>query len=1210
MNPRPKPILYAAFANDQEDASRHLSGLDGEKAEILAALAQDVCEDGPWEVVCESDCTSAELVKAFAGNRVTIFHYAGHANPETMLLETSDGGNQHASAQKLEDFLRLQPNLKLVFLNACCTQAWAQRLVALGIPCVIATSRPVLDSAAPHFASAFYKSLADGRSTIAQAFQVASAGVDFQRSQSDPTPQLSRDMSFGDADPGWTGLPWAIYPPPPASGAYPADHPAQWTLSIGADDPLLGVPPLDPSYYALLDRKQPNSPYVSIQGHKKEDAALFFGRGGEIRALYDWAIGAVPGAPILLFYGQSGVGKSSLLNAGLLPRLPSSLAVKCVRRRTALIDELHAAIGGETDDIARAWLTNPNPQLLILDQVEEEITHNAGASEGMSLFLNRVAYVYSLAPASQRTARLILSFRKEYLAEIRNELAASSPANSPELLQDFWLERFSRDAILQVVNGPLRSAALRNRYRLTIEDPDLPGRVADDLDKDDLAPIATILQVMLAKLWERAVAAAPQTGGNPVYTQKLYLDVASSNPLKDFYDEQLAQLGSKIGETNIDAGLELDLLFEHTTDLVTSNPRTIDDLKKTYPTVPNLEEIVNRNVGGLLTRYTGGNTAPVTALAHDTLAPVIRREFELSVLPGSRARRILENRARNWNAEKKQKGDPLDSADLRLVRKGQGQMRALNPDEEWLLKLSTISFKRKRRLLVGAVCLFLFVVLSFQVHIEAARISALDQAAQLIGANDKFSGRVHELAAQAEFVTSRLMAISFHWGLSTDLNINGMFDVKSPQRDRISVNTTDFINPCSYVFDPAQGYVYTVIGTNRTLGGKQVGGNISVLACDPVSKSGVGKTPDGKMYVLHGDQSTEIPQASQMILTAPVEPTSCAEQLKKATGIVNGISSFLVWEGEDTPSSKEQKESAREWKEAFKSCKDQPGVAGMNSLRLSSGAKKLVAELSSGTLQILDVASGELTTVAGSPDGDLAFSVDSHYMAQPDARANLVRVWDLESTQGPRLIDIIRGATIAALGGPADHPILATSGPAGVRLSSLANRDGTDSLASHTYAMSDITALAVSPDARFFAVANTTSGPLVSLILIPPDLDYTRKIVGDPPADFDNRGILFKSPHNWTMQSFVPNGHVTRMSFSDDSTFLVTASSGEYENTAVATWRLATEPGDSGGVEGKVQAGCTRLKPYIDRNAAATVTDIESTDFFVQLKKNCDAVTK
>jgi len=740
MQKRLKPIVYAAFANDLVDPARGLKGLLEEQGQIQSALQSLTSEDGPWQLVCDTGCTADSLVRAFSGQQVAVFHYAGHANPEEILLQSEGGGNHAGSAVKLEDFLAQQKNLKLVVLNACSTRAWAQRLVELGVPCVIATARPIQDVLAPKFAATFYQGLSDGR-TIQAAFDNAAAGVSFLGSEA-----VRSFGGLGEISQEWKGVPWAIYPEHTAADA----EPAAWTLGIGANDPLIGIPPLDLKYYAEL----PDSPYVSIKGHQQKDAALFFGRSAEIRALYDWVIGGVSEPPVLLFYGQSGVGKSSLLNAGLLPRLPGNINVQYRRRGSSLLDDLHEAIGGSTDEAALAWLTNPTPQLLILDQVEEEITQNLGTSEAMAPFLARVTHIFALAPSTQ--ARLILSFRKEYLAEIRNALTGADTPGNAGLIKDLWLERLDNDGIIQVVTGPVRSAALRQKYNITISDDDLPKEIADDVDRDSHSPIATILQILLNKLWKAATDETQNSGGGPIYTRKLYLGVTSANPLKDFYDQEQARLGAMVGDTAIDEGLELDLLYEHTTDLVTSRNRTFKELKACYPHVPNLKELVIQNVGHLLTAPespesgagdSGAAASGVTALCHDTMAGVVRREFELSGLRGSRARRILENRAREW-ADPKKRGDTLDGADLRVVERGLAQMRSLTPTEQRLVAAS----RRRRRELVAYVASVLLLVCGVAGGIAWHQHSLAQQAAKaassrgLAAAALNAIGRQHDLA--------------------------------------------------------------------------------------------------------------------------------------------------------------------------------------------------------------------------------------------------------------------------------------------------------------------------------------------------------------------------------------------------------------------------------------------------------------------------------
>ena len=71
--------------------------------------------------------------------RIAIFHYGGHANGFSLLLESEDGKNTATNKEGLVPFLSKQPGLKLIFLNGCSSEAQANDLIKSGIPAVIGT---------------------------------------------------------------------------------------------------------------------------------------------------------------------------------------------------------------------------------------------------------------------------------------------------------------------------------------------------------------------------------------------------------------------------------------------------------------------------------------------------------------------------------------------------------------------------------------------------------------------------------------------------------------------------------------------------------------------------------------------------------------------------------------------------------------------------------------------------------------------------------------------------------------------------------------------------------------------------------------------------------------------------------------------------------------------------------------------------------------
>ena len=61
----------------------------------------------------------------------------------------------------------------------------------------------------------------------------------------------------------------------------------------------------------------PDSPWLGLRSFTEEAQAFFFGRSDELDDLYE----RVVDRPLTILFGQSGLGKTSLLQAALVPRL-------------------------------------------------------------------------------------------------------------------------------------------------------------------------------------------------------------------------------------------------------------------------------------------------------------------------------------------------------------------------------------------------------------------------------------------------------------------------------------------------------------------------------------------------------------------------------------------------------------------------------------------------------------------------------------------------------------------------------------------------------------------------------------------------------------------------------------------------------------------------------------------------------------------------
>src|SRR5262249_35887960 len=152
---------------------------------------------------------------------------------------------------------------------------------------VIATGREIPDAVATDLAGRFYTSLGSGAS-VGDAYREAVGAVLTERGSEAVGRHVG--VGVGPEDVLSGGDPWQMHG---SDG---------WSLAEAAD-PLFGLPDLP-----ALDF--PERPFQYLEYFHRGSARAFFGRGREIRELYR-NVTDPKESPLIMLYGQSGVGKSS-----------------------------------------------------------------------------------------------------------------------------------------------------------------------------------------------------------------------------------------------------------------------------------------------------------------------------------------------------------------------------------------------------------------------------------------------------------------------------------------------------------------------------------------------------------------------------------------------------------------------------------------------------------------------------------------------------------------------------------------------------------------------------------------------------------------------------------------------------------------------------------------------------------------------------------
>ncbi|MDC3956880.1 serine protease [Polyangium jinanense] len=458
---------------------------------------------------------------------------------------------------------------------------------------------------------------------------------------------------------------------------------AQKASSLPPIDPCRGLPG-----YERGDL--PSCPYRYLEAYTEKDAEVFFGRCREIQAVF--AALESRAAHVILLHGQSGAGKSSLLGAGVLPRLRARAMPVYARAPTLteLIRILDDGAPSGNASLRQAWAAREAREerdvILIIDQAEEYCTRRAHAA------VNELARVLDALSQSKRADRsapapagvAILSFRKEWLAEVEMQCDKLSVdvTRVPVRALDFG-------QIVESIEGIASTERLRAKYKVSVE-PGLASRMARDLLDDPASPVGPVLQIALKGMWEAFCGGEAAGFGDDTYraVRKAGLDVG------DFFARQLVTLKAEFPD-EVRSGLVLDLLYSLTTAFLTSCARSLSDLRVDYESsTPRLTELVEHLKGCFIITAVPQERSkehPVR-LCHDTLAPIVRDMFASSQLPGQRARRILEFHTSGAPS----KVGPLSGAELEVVLVGKSGMRAWNDPENTLVRRSVKARRRRR----------------------------------------------------------------------------------------------------------------------------------------------------------------------------------------------------------------------------------------------------------------------------------------------------------------------------------------------------------------------------------------------------------------------------------------------------------------------------------------------------------------------------------
>ncbi|MGY0794226.1 toll/interleukin-1 receptor domain-containing protein [Azospirillum argentinense] len=257
------------------------------------------------------------------------------------------------------------------------------------------------------------------------------------------------------------------------------------------------------------------SPFPGLAAFEEDRAAVFFGREPDLHRMIERlrVRHTLGGARLILLLGASGSGKSSLLRAGLIPRLKRDhrnwIALPAFRPgrspRAQLVECLLAGVGDVGFDRIAQWrgaLEGDAPAAALAEVARTLRLRHTAPDASILLPIDQMEELLTLADEAERTAFLTLlshaldealpflaaaTLRSDYLAGLQS---------APALTVDFDsqpLDPIPLDRIAALVRGPARVARLR------VEDG-LIDALTRDAGRPDALPLVA---VALSELYAR-----------------------------------------------------------------------------------------------------------------------------------------------------------------------------------------------------------------------------------------------------------------------------------------------------------------------------------------------------------------------------------------------------------------------------------------------------------------------------------------------------------------------------------------------------------------------------------------------------------------------------------------------------------------------------------------------------------------------------------
>lgn len=384
----------------------------------------------------------------------------------------------------------------------------------------------------------------------------------------------------------------------------------------------------------------PERPYKLLDYYEAKDAAIFFGRERETQNLAS----LIHAHRLVLLYGASGTGKTSLLLAGVSPRLeqaeppyeilyvralddPAQVIRRAVQRRVPEVELLKDAplvslLGQAADCLERTVV-------IFLDQFEEFFIRRG--SPARQAFISELGELYD---AQDVPVKIVFSLREDWLASM-SEIEARIPEVGRTKMR---LLPLSAAQAQRTIIAPAEQLGVR--YDPAVVTTLLADLEAESVSKEEQNIMPPQLQLVCVSLYERA-----NSEDRHLITMADYEAVGRAQGILTRYIEGSLQEYPG-NERAVAEGILAALVSSRATKALASLESIVSEIQADEATV---KGVLSRLIRQRLVRRV--DESHIYELAHDILAALISHWISEEDRRLKQVRELLRRELADWQQD-------------------------------------------------------------------------------------------------------------------------------------------------------------------------------------------------------------------------------------------------------------------------------------------------------------------------------------------------------------------------------------------------------------------------------------------------------------------------------------------------------------------------------------------------------------------------------